>query len=234
MLVVSFSIGFSARLCHGKRYRKYLPFMVRCIRSSLHGLSFIYTSLFAGWREPTDQLCWILPSLLFGQHPICRMLRQVRRARKGVSLGKTVSVQYVTRVLLPCAGNHCRTYRCGAKASWTILRKYLYKCEEHSHHFHNLNYSAGGRIRVNLINFFHVRTICACVLQAVMVEGAAGNTLHWWRSSALSSATMSRSSHSVYRPSLKSEDGSAYAFHHKFAVLPCKLSTYWCSSYGIC
>ena len=121
MLVVSFSIGFLLRpLMPAERYRKYLPFMVSVYEGGSMAYP-LYTSLCGA--ENLSQIAVLdIAGLLFG-------------------------FSVYTGVYCKCAGNYCRTYRCGAEASCRTVCRYLYKCGEHSHHFHNLSYSAGGRIQ---------------------------------------------------------------------------------------
>ena len=145
MLVVSFSIGFLLRpLMPAERYRKYLPFMVSVYEGGSMAYP-LYTSLCGA--ENLSQIC----------AGYCRssvwLQRLYGNARTGGKRGKDRSGKTVfqcntyTGVYCKCVGNHCRTYRCGAEASCRTVCRYLYKCGEHSHHFHNLSYSAGGRIQ---------------------------------------------------------------------------------------
>lgn len=145
MLVVSFSIGFLLRpLMPAERYRKYLPFMVSVYEGGSMAYP-LYTSLCGA--ENLSQIAVLdIAGLLFGFSVYMGMLGQVENGEK-IDPGNCFQCNTYTGVYCKCVGNHCRTYRCGAEASCRTVCRYLYKCGEHSHHFHNLSYSAGGRIQ---------------------------------------------------------------------------------------
>ena len=145
MLVVSFSIGFLLRpLMPAERYRKYLPLW--SVYTKAVPWPILYIPAFAERRIFPRSLCWILQVFCLASASIWECSDRWKRGKD--RSGKTVfQCNTYTGVYCKCAGNHCRTYRCGAEASCRTVCRYLYKCGEHSHHFHNLSYSAGGRIQ---------------------------------------------------------------------------------------
>ncbi len=145
MLVVFLSIGFLLRpLMPAERYQKYLPFMVSVYEAVPWPI--LYIPAFAERRIFPRSLCWILQVFCLASAVYMECSDRWKTGKRSIR-ENCFPVQYAHRRLLQVCWESLPDLPCGAEASCRTVCRYLYKCGEHSHHFHNLSYSAGGRIQ---------------------------------------------------------------------------------------